>query len=89
MKNWKKKTLAEKVADINGLWDNEEKYLRLMPNREMYCHFIFDDSDDEDRIEICEVHPDDCCILPDPTILNEINLDSNTDWLSWELEMME
>lgn len=33
--NNKKKTLSEKMSDISSCWDNEERYLFSMPEREM------------------------------------------------------
>ena len=50
MRNNKDKAMAQKIAEINSLWDNEEKYTRLMPSREMYCSFDLEDD------EICSIH---------------------------------
>lgn len=79
-----KDNLAKKIAEINSLWDNEERFAILMPNREMYCTFDFEDED-----EPCFIHGVADCLMPDMIVLSQINLDSNTDWLQWELEMME
>ncbi len=84
-----KDNLAKKIAEINSLWDNEERFVDFMPSREMYCHLVFDDSGESDYPEICTTHPGQDCLMPDMTVFSKINLDSNTDWLQWELEMME
>jgi hypothetical protein len=79
-----KESLAKKIAAINSLWDNEERFVDFMPNREMYCTFDFEHED-----EPCFIHGVANCPMPDMVILNQVTLDSNTDWLQWELEMME
>ena len=84
MRNNKDKALAQKIAEINSLWDNEDKYISTMPAREMFCMVDFESED-----ECCIVHKNENCPMPDMIILNQVSLDSNADWLSWELEMMD
>ena len=78
-----KYSLAKKLAEINSLWDNEENHSMLMPAREMFC--IFDENGCFYHIETSP----ECAIPSDEKIFDSINLDVNTDWLQWELEMME
>lgn len=83
MRNNKDKALAQKIAEINSLWDNEEKYTVLMPSRDMYCLFDLDDE------EVCSIHNSVDCVMPNLFVFDSVMLDENSDWLSWELEMME
>jgi hypothetical protein len=74
------KSLNEKIAEINSLWDSEERFIMFMPNREMYCVFE----------EHCIIHgPNAGCRSAREEVIESICLDANTDWLQWELEMME
>ena len=74
------KSLNEKMAEINSLWDNEERFLMFMPNREMYCVFDYN----------CIVHGENAeCNITKEEVIESVCLDANTDWLQWELELME
>lgn len=74
MKKKNNRTVAEKIANVNALWDNEEKFTFIMPEREMYfcpggeCNC---DSDDHRQL------------------VYSVYLNGSSDWLAWELEMME
>lgn len=70
------KNLAKAIAKVNFLWDSEENFRKLMPEREMYCSHTFGDE------EYCD------CVV-DSEVFNSIWLNGNPDWLSWELEIME
>lgn len=72
------RAISQKIADINALWDNEELFATNMPNREMYCTHRYWFNDDES-----------CDCNADEQLIESIWLDSNTDWLAWELELME
>jgi len=80
MSDNKDKPLAQKIAEVNFLWDNEERFIMFMPSREMYC--VFDIN--------CLIHNQDIeCSTTNEEVIESICLDANTDWLQWELEMMD
>lgn len=70
----KEKSLNQKLAEINSLWDNAETYVEFMPKREMYYCSGEDCNCDSDEFR---------------QLIDAIYLDENTDWLAWELELME
>lgn len=70
----KEKPLNQKIAEINSLWDNEQNFVQFMPEREMYYCPGGD----------CNCHSDE-----NHQLIDSVTLDESTDWLSWELEMME
>ena len=70
----KEKSLNQKLAEINSLWDNAEVYVDFFPEREMYYCPGGDCNCDSD-----EFHQ----------LIDSIYLDDNTDWLAWELELMD
>lgn len=72
----KEKSLNQKMAEINSLWNNSEAYVDFMPEREMYY------CSDED-------HNCNCDSDEFRQLIDEIYLHGNTDWLAWELELME
>lgn len=74
----KKKTITQKITDINNLWKAEDKIVKYMPDREFYCLQVKYGEDYE-----CDCDDDIIDLLP------SVDLETNPDWLLWELEMME
>ena len=85
MKDRKNKSLIEKVNNIQKRWDMLIDYCQFMPDREMYCTFDFEDED-----EPCDIHGvGSDCVFTDDDVIHSVSLYVNTDWLAWELEMMD
>lgn len=70
----KEKSLNQKLTEINSLWGNAEVYVDFLPEREMYyCPGEFCNCDSDEYRQL----------------IDSIDLEQNTDWLAWELELMD
>lgn len=69
-----KMNFAQMVQVVGTIWSTESKYTDFMPSREMYCPLLNGF--------------DECDCLDNPE-LDDIQLNMNTDWLLWEIELIE